>query len=618
MKRRYRSSTITNLLLMISLGAAIFMGWVLPVPGSDLFLCFAAGREHLRFGAAAPDHWSFTASGIVWVDQGWLSHIILFLVLREFCWIGPVLLKLALLVGCIAVLSFRCGQLHIPRGITIFSLYLGTMAAFPFIGLRAENFGVAAFVVFAWLISQLDGRGPVRKFAIPLVVVVWSNLHGSFILGLGLLAIKVVLVSVRALLAHLTGRAVGTSWKTAGEWTIIFCVTVVLVSWVNPFGIRNILMPFVQVGTELVTAISSDWMPLISAGHMGELVGKGTVYCYLFFLAAVMASLVMLLATHKGSFRTLGADWILRDAPPPDQETLAGEPRAAYCAKGYTPSPQESRTNSMDWLMEALTVVATIVLAFRFRRFIHFSALALVPTAAAIFGVATRAVIRRWSGSAAGAMSLERMRGIKPFASMLLACLMVWLCYRVSILPYVPANPFRPERPLLEDLVSCDTFSRPLVQFLIRNHLVGNVLAGWEISSFLLFNVPDLHLFMDVRDQSFYPPKIIRDYLCIMGVVPEQEKDRLSLIDMYGVSMVAMTTGPYDFDLARILMRTRRWSCIFIDDYSIVLVRSDEARFADMLKSARFEGLWYPDQETRARSEAIHSLFAFGTLRPDL
>jgi hypothetical protein len=157
-----------------------------------------------------------------------------------------------------------------------------------------------------------------------------------------------------------------------------------------------------------------------------------------------------------------------------------------------------------------------------------------------------------------------------------------------------------------------------LIPFLTRNQIKGKVLAGWEISAFLLFYVPDFKVFMDVRDQSYYPPQIIRDYLRIMGVIPEHEETRRNLIERYGVSTIVMSTGPYDFDLSQDLLKTRRWSCIYSDNYSVVLIRSDSVEFADMLRRASFEGLWYPDRATKARSEALQSLFAFGTIRPEV
>ncbi len=112
---------------------------------------------------------------------------------------------------------------------------------------------------------------------------------------------------------------------------------------------------------------------------------------------------------------------------------------------------------------------------------------------------------------------------------------------------------------------------------------------------------------MDTRDQSFYPREVIRDYFAIMGLLHESEPDRMRLLDKYSVDLVVMTTEPYDFKLALTLAKNSAWGCVYYDDYSIVLVRTESPRFHDMLNEVNFRNLWYPDEDTRIRSEALHA-----------
>jgi len=170
----------------------------------------------------------------------------------------------------------------------------------------------------------------------------------------------------------------------------------------------------------------------------------------------------------------------------------------------------------------------------------------------------------------------------------------------------------------MRSLMSYDTLSEPVARFLTENRINGRVLPGWQISSYLLFQAPGIRLFMDTRDQSFYPEQILRDYFKIMGLAGEKNAARLSLVDKYGVSTVVMTTYPYDFDLAADLLRTKKWGCIYKDDYAMVLVRSDSKRFSELLSKADFSELRYVDKETKVRSEAFQSYSQSGTLRSDL
>ncbi len=93
---------------------------------------------------------------------------------------------------------------------------------------------------------------------------------------------------------------------------------------------------------------------------------------------------------------------------------------------------------------------------------------------------------------------------------------------------------------------------------------------------------------------------------------------RISLLDKYEVMIAVLTTDPYDFNLAKELVRSRAWGCLYRDDHSVVLVRSDSPRFREMLAKADFKDLWYPDEATRIRSEAFHSLLFHGEIRSAL
>ncbi len=69
--------TILNILLSLLLAQAFLLAIFNKTSSPDLFLAFAAGLKTLQMGVASPDIWSFTAAGKLWVDQSWLSHLIL-------------------------------------------------------------------------------------------------------------------------------------------------------------------------------------------------------------------------------------------------------------------------------------------------------------------------------------------------------------------------------------------------------------------------------------------------------------------------------------------------------------------------------------------------------------
>jgi len=601
--------TVLNVLLFLLLVQVFLTAICNRISSPDLFLGFAAGAKILQQGPAFPDTWSFTASGKVWVDQSWSSHLILAVSLRTFGPSGPVALKVLLLAGCLGLLFAGCRKLGVSAATAFFTLSFATMAAGPFLGIRAENFGIFYFVLFLIALSQADHNVWVRRIGLPLVIIIWSNSHGSFMLGLGLLVVKIGILVLRKFVEGWTIFRFPVTWRTVREWTLVCLISVILTAVATPFGPENLLMPFRQLGTELVTSHSVDWLPLLDIEHMNNLVGPGSVYGYLLFLLVVLCAGLFALVMKERDESIKHASSSSTNEITNDQEMRPEEP-----SRAATRTPLRT-----DWVMEGAIVLITTLLAFRFRRFIIFASFALVPTASVIFSLSTDRLLTASARLARSQLNVRRLWIATSICVLLMTLAMTWFFYRSSVLPYHPENPLRPSnRSLARDLMSYDRFSQPLISFLISNKIDGNVLAGWEISSFLLHELPNVKVFMDPRDQSFYPEKVIRDFFTIMGVVKDTQASRFSLLDRYAVTTVVMTTYPYDFNLAKDLVQSRQWGCIYRDDHSVVLVRSHSSRFKEMLAESDFKNLWYPDEATRVRSEAFQSLLSSGEIRGEL
>ncbi len=577
----------TARMLHVFLAAALLLAAAIAMGNqglnSDLFLAIAAGQETLRGNPGGNDTWSFTGNGRRWIDQAWASHLLLSAAYQFLGPVGPVIWKLVLLAACIGIVLFRCRRLGAAWSVSLWAAYLGLMAALPFLTIRAENFGVLCFLVLGLLLWEADRCRFVRLLAIPLLITLWANLHGSFMLGVGILGLRVSLAWMSWLRGARTGICDRTGLGGPLEWSIAFFGTLLLASVITPFGLDNVLMPFVQVGAGIVTANSSDWLPLLSSGHMDRMIGPGSVFPYLFSLAitvmSVISPIILSLRRRTPGLRT--SDLLFNHR--------------------YVP-----------WVVEAAILVASGLLAFRFRRLVLFAGFAMVPLTAALM----QEVVKRAQLFREG----DGLRSLRwPVVPAVFLCLVTgWACYRVAVLPYAPDNPIRPQRSLARDLMSYDTFSPGLVRFLRDNRVRGNAVAGWEISTYILCYSTGIRVFMDTRDQSFYARDVIRDYFSIMGVRDEPADRRLALLDRYGVSLVILTNEPYDFALGMLLLKSGKWGCIYDDDYSLVLARSGSAEFGTMLRQADLAGLKFPDPETRTRTEAMQSRFSMGYVRADL
>ena len=149
----------------------------------DLAYQLRAGAQILDgHGIPALDTWTFTAAGARWVDQQWGAQLALAAVYRVAGWTGLVILR-AGLVAVIFACLFKIGQ---RRGIGVRVAALLTLAAFvvaaPALALRPQLIGMALFAVVLLLVTDRR-RHPGGLWLVPLVVVAWANIHGSFFLG---------------------------------------------------------------------------------------------------------------------------------------------------------------------------------------------------------------------------------------------------------------------------------------------------------------------------------------------------------------------------------------------------------------------------------------------------
>ena len=149
----------------------------------DLTYQLRAGAEILtRLEIPRTDSWTYTVAGQPWFDQQWGAQVLLSAVYQVGGWTGLALLRAALvggIVGCLFLVARAPGLTH--RGASLLTIAAFVVIA-PALALRPQLFGMVLFALVLLLLADRRDH-PLRCWVIPLVVLVWANLHGSFILG---------------------------------------------------------------------------------------------------------------------------------------------------------------------------------------------------------------------------------------------------------------------------------------------------------------------------------------------------------------------------------------------------------------------------------------------------
>lgn len=168
------------------------------------------------------DAYSFAAAGHAWFDQQWLSQIAFASAWKLGGW--PTIIALRGLMVSIGVgtLYLACRWQGARVRTSVLLAVGGFLLALPNLSDRPQIFAVPLFTIILWLLASRRLH-PRRMALIPVLTVVWANLHGSFPLA-------VILVGV-ALVDDLVRR----DFRSA-RWVVLTLVAVALATAATPFG----------------------------------------------------------------------------------------------------------------------------------------------------------------------------------------------------------------------------------------------------------------------------------------------------------------------------------------------------------------------------------------------
>jgi hypothetical protein len=175
----------------------------LPVGDTDVFWHLALGRATLTTGLPRTDTYSWTVAGQpISIDQ-WLGQVLWAVSFQLGEWRGVVALRglaIALLVAVIMYAALRERPAR-PLGALIAVLPAFALTRFVWTE-RPELFGFVLFAVLIAILRAARAGSDRALYALPAVIVVWANLHGSFALG----AVLAVLVAIEGGIADASRR----------------------------------------------------------------------------------------------------------------------------------------------------------------------------------------------------------------------------------------------------------------------------------------------------------------------------------------------------------------------------------------------------------------------------
>ncbi len=285
-----------------------------PIPPNDFWWHMATGRTIVATGQIPTvDSFSYTRAGEPFYNQSWLAQVLMYGIHQLGGVELLVLIQALVLVSAYGLLLRLCirrsGAVRLSAGV----LLMTTMPmSFDNWVLRPQTYVLPLFMAFVYILTvwresdeaQTTQRLPTllryRLWLLPLLMVLWVNMHGSFVLGGALIALTFVGEALRRFIADhreaaaWAKRPIGTAEDVLQRpppvqrpplWPL-FCwggITA-LALLINPRGLEVLGYVRNLLSTSAVTDLVTEWAPQTTRDINGVI-----FFLFLFFTIGVLA-----------------------------------------------------------------------------------------------------------------------------------------------------------------------------------------------------------------------------------------------------------------------------------------------------------------------------------------
>jgi hypothetical protein len=190
---------------------------------------------------------AWTTAGRPWLDQSWGAQLLLYGIWRLGGFPLLTVVEAVLAVATWGLVAAACRRRTANLRLIAGAVLAGYVVAAAAFSVRPQMFSLLLFAAELYLLEVARTR-PRVALAIPLLMPLWANLHGAFIVGVGLVVIEVLAAGWRrdrpAAARYLLVTALGVAGLLA-----------------NPWGVRVLGYALLLPANREVTGIVSEWGP---------------------------------------------------------------------------------------------------------------------------------------------------------------------------------------------------------------------------------------------------------------------------------------------------------------------------------------------------------------------
>ncbi len=244
--------------VLAALGIIFAFVSVQPIQPQDFWWHLRVGQIVAETGAVpTTDQFSFTVAGQPYIYQSWLAGLILYVTQRLG---GPelvVLMQAVTITLAYGLILAHCWHVSRQARLAALVTLLAAAVGYGNWNVRPQTFSILLFVIF-WVILSRYRRGERAGLGLlPVLMMIWINLHGAFVLGLALTTLVLAGETVKRLARW---QPEPLSWRAISLLTAV-TASLPLAMLLNPRG--PLIYRYVQgLGTNpTVQGLIVEWQP---------------------------------------------------------------------------------------------------------------------------------------------------------------------------------------------------------------------------------------------------------------------------------------------------------------------------------------------------------------------
>jgi hypothetical protein len=246
----------------IVLVLGLFLMTLRPISDPDFWWHLRTGQLIVQTNTIPhTDPFSYTRVGAPWITHEWLSEILIYALFRLGGY-GLLIFTFSLFITAAFLLTYlRCPAGTRPY-VAGFALLLGAVATAPTWGVRPQMISLFLTSLFLFLLDRYRRAGKAKfLIVLPLIMLVWVNLHAGYFLGLALIGIYILAGLMDMLVAGFLKLDQVDTVPTIRS-IVNLCIALggcILVTLINPNGILIIIYPFQTLTSSSMQQFIQEW-----------------------------------------------------------------------------------------------------------------------------------------------------------------------------------------------------------------------------------------------------------------------------------------------------------------------------------------------------------------------